>query len=304
MNHLSARIGIAAILGFSMAGADIASAAPHAPQATLQLVKTSDTPPTFEAHFCASTPPQEIAYGLRITNTGSLTETQLVLTDTLPSGMVYITNTAAPSITQIESNTLIWRIAELGPAQTITAHFAVQIPEPNSPFSAFETYTNTASLSSSQTPLTHSNPVIHQRYPLPVDGGSLCVKQSDGGVTAFAGSVVRYTLVYDFQPGFVPPTYTQPVVLVNRPPAHARFNPSFSTPGWVCGTVTCSLNAAVSPARGITGTAVFAVTVDEALPAGTQTLTHSVQTSDGFLSETTPIVLARRLYVPFITVRS
>jgi len=96
----------------------------------------------------------------------------------------------------------------------------------------------------------------------------LSLTASDGGVTVAPGGTVSYTLAYANAGG----QDATGVTLSETVPAHASFNAGASTAGWSCtpdgnAGSTCTL-AVGSVAVGTNGSATFAVTLDNPLPAG------------------------------------
>ncbi len=119
----------------------------------------------------------------------------------------------------------------------------------------------------------------------------LAITKDDGGVNSFPGGPVSYTLDYDN----LGASTARGVVITETVPDNTTFSPPGSTPGWVCvpddgAGSTCTLNVG-SVAAGGSGSAIFAVTVDDvaSLPSPPPlniTNTASISDETGGLAET------------------
>ena len=109
-------------------------------------------------------PGDVITYQLTIRNSGTVTATGLVITDSIPAGTSYRTNSATPSPAS-GPDPLIWNLASLAPDQSATVAFAVQVTG----VGQNTTITNTATVQSEDTPPTDSNTVVHPYDPTAVD---------------------------------------------------------------------------------------------------------------------------------------
>jgi len=143
----------------------------------------------------------------------------------------------------------------------------------------------------------------------PGDEVDLFVDKSDGGITAPAGSVVPYTLVY----GNDGSTAATGVVLGETVPAHAVFDAAGSSPGWSCADGappgTACTRAAGTLVPGGAAAAVFAVRIAATLPAGVNQTANTATIADDGASgpdanpadntstDTTPIAAAPDLAV-------
>ena len=117
----------------------------------------------------------------------------------------------------------------------------------------------------------------------------LTLAKSDNGITAVPGNTVVYTLDYQN----IGNIGLAGVVLNETIPINTSFNAAASTAGWVCAGATCTLNVG-SLAAGATGNAIFAVTIDNPMPAGTTQITNNATITDGTTSanagDTTPVI--------------
>ncbi len=97
----------------------------------------------------------------------------------------------------------------------------------------------------------------------------LNIIKDDGGISAQPGDVVAYTLIYQN----VGDQNAAGVVITETVPANTTFDPATSTAGWVCvpdntAGSTCTFAVGALPGQGGSGSAVFAVQIDDPLPAG------------------------------------
>ncbi|MCB9436685.1 MAG: DUF11 domain-containing protein [Anaerolineales bacterium] len=111
----------------------------------------------------------------------------------------------------------------------------------------------------------------------------LGITKDDGGATVNPGGTVVYTLDYINNGGDATGVFLQETV-----PANTTFNPGASSPGWVCvpnnnAGSTCTLF--IGPlAQGASNSALFAVTVDNPLPAGVDTINNTAIIGDDGLN--------------------
>ena len=91
----------------------------------------------------------------------------------------------------------------------------------------------------------------------------LALTKSDGGATVTPGGAIAYTLNYTN----AGPDSASGVVLTETIPANTTFYSAGSTPGWTCAGATCTFNVGVLGINA-SGSAVFAVTVSNPVPAG------------------------------------
>jgi LPXTG-site transpeptidase (sortase) family protein len=113
-----------------------------------------------------------------------------------------------------------------------------------------------------------------------VSGPDLQLTKDDGGVTSFAGGVVAYTVDYQN----VGNGGATGVVIQDTVPANTTFNPGASTPGWTClpdnnaGSLCTFIIGNFG--AGASSSAVFAVTVDDPLPAGVIEIDNTATITD------------------------
>ena len=116
----------------------------------------------------------------------------------------------------------------------------------------------------------------------PVDAApDLAVSKSDADATVSPGGVITYTITYENQGN----QEATGVVITETVPANTTFNAASSLPTvWSCADASpaassCTFTVASLPA-GANGTATFAVTVDNPLPAGVHATTNNVSITD------------------------
>ncbi len=109
-------------------------------------------------------PGDVITYQLTIRNSGTVTATGLVITDSIPEGTSYRAGSATPSPAS-GPDPLVWNVGSLAPDGSLTIAFAVQVTG----VGQNTTITNVASIQSEETPSTESNTVVHPYDPTAVD---------------------------------------------------------------------------------------------------------------------------------------
>lgn len=97
-----------------------------------------------------------ITYVLVLTNTGQIPLTNVHLTDTAPLGTQYITGSAVPAPAN-PPLPLVWVVPTLNVGSSFTAQFTVRV----TPVTGTLAITNSATVSSDQTPVTETSVVAH-----------------------------------------------------------------------------------------------------------------------------------------------
>ncbi len=97
-----------------------------------------------------------ITYVLVLTNTGQIALTNVRLTDTAPLGTEYIAGSAVPAPAN-PPLPLVWVVPTLNVGDSFTARFTVRV----TPVTGTLAITNSATVSSDQTPITETNVVVH-----------------------------------------------------------------------------------------------------------------------------------------------
>ncbi|MCZ7668950.1 MAG: DUF11 domain-containing protein [Chloroflexi bacterium] len=60
-------------------------------------------------------PDSPLLYNITLRNSGSLTATSVILTDTLPTYVTYVANSSGYTLTQPDAHTLVWQVGPLHP---------------------------------------------------------------------------------------------------------------------------------------------------------------------------------------------
>jgi uncharacterized repeat protein (TIGR01451 family) len=229
-----------------------------------------------------------VAYTLTYTNVGGTTATGVVITETVPANTTFNATASAPTWScadgSVAGTTCTTTIDSLAPNGTGTATFALTVGDPL-PSDVTE-IANTASIgddgASGPDPTpdnnTSSDTTPVQAAPVGVD---LQINKTDGGVTTAPGGVVVYTLTY----ANVGDTAATGVVITETVPANTTFNATASAPTtWNCsdgsgpGTICQTLIGGV--AVNGTGTATFALTVDNSLPSDVTQIANTASIRD------------------------
>lgn len=238
-----------------------------------------------------SGPGGTIAYTLSYSNSGRLA-TGVVLSDTVPANTTF--NAAASSagwscptinagsVCTLNTGTLI------GCGGSGSATFAVTVDSPLP--GGVTLITNTATISDDGTNGTDGNPSDNSSTDTtPVSPApDLSIVKSDGGASVSAGGTVAYTLNYS-NTGAVGSTGVE---LNETVPADSIFNAGASTAGWACvpdnnAGSACTLAIGGVPS-GSGGSATFAVTVVDPVPAGVLQISNTATIHDDGANGTDP----------------
>jgi uncharacterized repeat protein (TIGR01451 family) len=224
---------------------------------------------------------------------------------TTSSGSVTTGNTAGDTSVAVN-------IGTLPGGGTVTITFEVTINDPL-PAGVFEV-SNQGQVTGGNFPDTPTDDPDTEPRPDPTvtpitAAPDLQISKSDGGATTTPGGTVVYTLSY----GNVGNIGATGVVLSETVPANSTFVSGASTPGWSCANgspagTTCTLTVGAL-AGGATGSATFAVTVNNPLPAGVTQIANTVTIeddetngsdptpADNTASDTTPVTATPDLWV-------
>ena len=254
-----------------------------------------------------------IIYTLDYVNNGDQAATGVTVTETVPASTTF----------EVTGSTLGWSCLDGDPAGTVCTFavgslavgaagsltFVVTV-DPTLP-SLVVDIDNTVSIDDDGTNGPDPTPGDNtDDEDTPVDAApDLTVVKDDGGVSSLPGGTVVYTLDY----ANVGNQASGDPELSETVPANTTFDAAGSTPGWSCadnapaGTV-CEL-ALGSLAAGATGSADFAVTIDDPLPAGVTQVANTVvigdtgddgpdpTPADNTDDDTTPVVAAPDLSI-------
>lgn len=226
-----------------------------------------------------------IVYALIYRNTGNRNATGVVIRETVPEHSTFVAAASLPTV---------WSCPDGSPAGTVcttmislllaggngTAHFAVRS---NNPLAAgvqqLENLVRITDDGNNGDDPTPQNNLATDATPV-LAAPDLIITKADGDITTMPGATVIYTLTYvnDGNQDATGVTITETV------PAHTRFLPTASTPGWTCnpgpqaGSI-CTLSIG-SLAAGRTGSALFVIQVDKALPVGVTLILNEAQIGD------------------------
>jgi uncharacterized repeat protein (TIGR01451 family) len=119
-----------------------------------------------------------ITYTLDVTNTGSLTLTNVRVSDAIPLGTTYLAGSARPALNQGPSPA-VWSVPTLPPGQHLQVSFTVRV-------AAIGTTTeirNVATVGSTETPPTPSNEVVHPFDPTAVELMAFTAERDNQAIT-------------------------------------------------------------------------------------------------------------------------
>ncbi|NOZ71341.1 MAG: DUF11 domain-containing protein [Chloroflexi bacterium] len=229
-------------------------------------------------------PGDTVVYTLSYAHNGTQDATGVTITDTVPtyttfnvgsstSGWSCVPNSSAGSL-------CTFTLGAVASGASGSVNFAVTID--SSVPAGVTQIDNTAYIQDDGTngpDLTPSDNQDSDNTPLSVSP-DLTITKSDLGVTAVAGGVVVYTLVYNNVGGQA----ATGVTITDTVPADTDFVPSNSTPGWSCSPdynagSLCTLSIG-TVAAGSGSTVVFAVEVDSPLPVGVDQIENTAFIQD------------------------
>ncbi len=249
-------------------------------------------------------PGQIVTYTLTVSNAGQGGATGVIVSETVPANTSFNAGASLPTV---------WSCGDGSPGGTLCTHtvgplaagtgtslfFAVTISNPVP--SGVTSITNTAIAWDDG---THGvDPTPQNNTATDVDtlnaAPDLAIYKTDGGISTAPGSIVTYTIVYTNLGN----QGATAVVLTETVPANTTF---YGPAGWVCvpngnAGSTCTLAVGALAGGGGSGAALFAVTVDNPLPAGVDTITNTViirddgtngpepDLDDNISSDTTPV---------------
>ncbi|HRQ41055.1 MAG TPA: PKD domain-containing protein [Chloroflexota bacterium] len=233
-----------------------------------------------------STPGGTIAYTLSYANNGNQGGTSVVLNETVPANSSFNPGASTagwactPNNNAGSSCTLaVGGLAGGGASGSATFAVTVVNPIPAgvSQISNTATITDDGANGADPTPGNNSS---SDTTPITAQP-DYSIGKSDGGATGTPGGTVAYTLSYannGNQGG-------TGVVLNETVPANSSFNPGASTAGWSCtpnnnAGSTCTLTVGSLAGGGGSGSATFAVTVINPVPAGVTQISNTATIAD------------------------
>ncbi|RMH16016.1 MAG: DUF11 domain-containing protein, partial [Acidobacteria bacterium] len=231
-----------------------------------------------------------VSYTVSYSNLGNQDATGVVITDVVPAGATFDAAASSPGWTCAPDagpgSTCTLTIASLaGGGGNGTATFAVRVDDPLA--AGVGEIANTATIADdgqSGGDLDPSNNSAGDQTPIPSGPGGtapdLAISKDDGGVSARAGDVVSYTVSYS-NLGNQDATG---VVITDVVPAGTTFDAASSSPEWSCVPAvtpgsTCTTTV-LNLAAGGSGSATFAVRVDDPIPSGQTSVVNTATISD------------------------
>lgn len=233
-----------------------------------------------------SVPGGVIAYTLTYSNTGNQHASGVTIVDTVPVGTTFNPGASTAGWACVPDNnagsvcTLNVGNVNVGAAAT-TATFAVTVINPVP--AGLDAVSNTATIDDDGTGGTDPTPANNSSTDTtPINANpDLTINKDDGGATGTPGGVVAYTLTYTNTGN----QGAANVTLTDTVPANSTFNPGASTAGWACvpdnnaGSV-CTLNVGTVNGGNAGGTAIFAVTIINPVPAGVTQISNTASVAD------------------------
>ncbi|MGQ9625574.1 MAG: right-handed parallel beta-helix repeat-containing protein, partial [Anaerolineae bacterium] len=223
-----------------------------------------------------------VTYTIAVVNNGTITATNVTLTETLPANTTYV----GGGWTHVNGNTYTYYIGTLPPGDGRIVYFIVQINDPFPP--DVDRAINEVCVSSSESDLTPLDNCSMDDTP--VKQRPLRVRKDDGVDCAFPGDIIIYTIVY---------TNTgtgtaSGVILTETLPA----NTSYVTGTWahLGGSIYTRNVGTLTP--GASGMVTFVVRIDDPLPLSVTAITNVVEISGGHRwVEVTPLPIEPELWV-------
>lgn len=221
-------------------------------------------------------PGDTITYTITISNVGTQDASGVVVTDTLPP-----TSTATfveASDSGIHAGGVVeWPSFDLAvgvwTTRTVTVEITDTIP------AGVDALTNTVTVSDDGTSGADANPNDNTAHDVNQLGAypDLFLAKSADAPTTTAGALVLYTLSW----GNGGTRGAAGVVITDTVPANTAFDADASDSGWeqVDATDWYTFGVGSVPV-GVTGTVTFAVMVDDAIPAGVETITNTASIVD------------------------
>ena len=258
-------------------------------------------------------PGGSIAYIINYTNSASASQDAagVVLTETVPANTVFDGGASSPGWSCTPDGgagsvcTLNAGALNVGASGSKT--FAVTVVNPLP--AGISQVSNTASAGSNRPDANTADNTASDTTP--VDAApDLKLSKSDGDVGAGEGNTVTYTLTFTNTGN----QGASGVTLNETVPEHTTFNPSASTAGWSCAPnnnagSACTLNGGAINGGGASGSATFAVTVDNPVTPQVKFLSNTATVNDdgsngadpnpadNTSSDTTPLSLPTDLVV-------
>ena len=244
---------------------------------TLDL--TEDDDPDMEVTKSASADPvtagEALTYTLTITNNGPYSGTGVLVTDTLPTGVTFVTAAASQGDCDESGGTVTCSLNSMVVSDTATVTVVVTVDS-----STRGTLTNVARVSANEPDEIPNNNTYTETIAVNAES-DLSLTKTDGSDPAIVGEVLIYTLASTNNG----PSDATDVTLVDTLPSALTFISATFSQG-ACdesgGTVTCTLGTLANSA---TTTGTIAVTVTSSPPSGVVVTNTAVLDSQ----ESTPL---------------
>ena len=251
-----------------------------------------------------------VIYTIDYSNVGTVDATGVVITETLPANSSFDpTNSTAGWVESAPgSGVYEFTVGALNVGDTGSIAFAVIVDDPL--VAGVDQLINDASITDDGTNGGDANPANNTDGDIDtiLAAPDLFVTKTDGGTITIAGGSVVYTLTY----GNNGTQDATGVVITEALPANATFDAASSSPGWIetaPGSGIFQYNVGNVAADSASNTVMFAVIVDNPLPAGATQLNNTVSImddgtngpdedpSDNSDTDDTPIVTAPDLVI-------
>ena len=251
---------------------------------TTPLNATPDLTITKSDGGATTVPGGSVSYALNYSNVGNQDASGVVLTETVPAHSSFNAGASTAGWSCLPDgnagSTCTLAVGNLAVGASGTATFAVTVVNPLP--AGIDQLSNTASVAddgSNGADPTPANNSSSDTTPITA-APDLTLDKDDGGSSSFAGGVISYTLSY----ANVGNQGATGVLISETVPANVSFNAGASTAGWACvpsaaAGSTCTLGIGALAAGG-SGSAVFAVTVDNPLPASVTDIANTASIAD------------------------
>ncbi len=213
----------------------------------------------------AATAGQELTYTLSYGNNGNSAASEVVLTDTLPSGLTFVTSSPYPP-SSITGQQLVWDLGTLSYGNSIQVRVRV-----NDDVVAGTQLTNTAEIATSDSETDYFNNQTTNMQTVMASGVDLSVSKTSWQ-SAIPGSPLQYEITYRNALGDTAAN----VVIVNHLPAGLSVDSVYAMLPWSVLTSTDTVTWTTSSVGGgEAGWLNFTARVDDDVPGGT-VLTNTV----------------------------
>jgi uncharacterized repeat protein (TIGR01451 family) len=219
-------------------------------------------------------PGQQITYSLSYGNNGSTAAYDTTITDIVPAETFFDANASTPGwscpMGALPGTACTWSIGQLDAGSSGAVEFSVVVS--NALSAGVDTITNTVLLASKR----GFSATASLTVPV-VANAELALSKSDGRDVASPGDVITYTLT----PSNTGNQHATGVVLTETVPQQTTFDPLRSSAGWTqIGATRVYTLFAGNLAAGTSGSAFFAVLVNDPVAAGIQVITNTAVIGD------------------------